>query len=291
MILFGKEIDLKTHHCQLYDYAPTTVENPYVNIQVQLKGCNANCKFCISKNPGHFNEDEYFRKLKLILEQVGHVKKLNFTGGEPTLNFERLERLVHRTRELLPNTYFTLNTNGYNFEKAFDNLYEEFDNIQLSRHHYDDKKNNEILGFRSVSKDFLKEIATSLEDKKFLNVSCNLIKGYIDNENEVFNYLEDCSKMDIRWVGFVTLIPLNDFCNENRVSFEDMNLDNNRFIQTKHWKAPMKSCQCFNYVYVPKDLSDPISVYNKKTEKGVLKYMLVFDGENFNIGFGDDKLI
>jgi len=136
----------------------------------------------------------------------------------------------------------------------------------------------------------IKSISSSLENKRLLNLSCNLIKGYIDNEKEVFRYLDESSKIDVRWVGFVTLIPLNNYCEENQVKFEDFDLKNERFVFTKHWKFGNK-CQCYGWVYIPKDLGDPIRAYNKRTENVDLKQILVFDGENFNVGFSGEVLV
>lgn len=290
MILFNKEIELKTHYCQLFDYDLEPVKNPYINVQVKIKGCNANCVFCESKEPGKFNEKKYIEKLKLISEKV-RIRKLNFTGGEPVLDIDRLERLIKQTKEIIPNIYIVINTNGYNFEKLFEKeIHKLVHNIQLSRHHYKDEINNKILGFESVSSENIKSISKELEYKRLLNLSCNLINGYIDNETEVFKYLDEASSLDIRWVGFVTLIPLNKFCEDNRIRFNDLKLEGDRFIMTKHWKFKTM-CQCFSYVYIPSDLGDPIRVYNKITEKGETKNILVFDGENFNVGFSNEVVI
>ncbi len=290
MILFNKEIEPRTHFCQLFDSDPTEVEIPYINVQVKIKGCNADCSFCTSKESGTFDEDKYFEKLKDISERIP-INKVNFTGGEPTLNIERLKSLVIKTRELLPKSIIAINTNGYNFEKLFEeNLHEIVDNIQLSRHHYNDKINDEILGFKSVTGEIIKSISSKLENKRLLNLSCNLIKGYIDNDKEVFRYLDEASKIDVTWVGFVTLISLNNYCEDNQVKFEDLDLKNERLVFTKHWKFGNK-CQCYGWVYVPKDLGDPIRVYNKRTENVELKQILVFDGENFNVGFSGEVLV
>lgn len=290
MILFDKEIEPRQHYCQLFDYDLRAVENPYINIQVKIKGCNADCSFCGSKETGIFDENKYFDKLKKIAEKVP-INKLNFTGGEPTLNLERLDRLIKGTLEIIPSVYIVINTNGHNFEKIFEeNIHEMVGNIQLSRHHYNDDINNKILGVKSVSKEVIKSIASELENKRLLNLSCNLMKDYIDNEEEIIRYLDEASSIDIRWVGFVTLIPLNEFCVDNKILFENMNLESDRFILTKHWKFE-KKCQCYSHVYIPKDLGDPIRVYNKRTEKSDLKNIMVFDGENFNIGFSDNVLL
>jgi len=291
MILFNKKIELKTHYCRYFDDELEEVDEPYVNVQIKINGCNANCSFCNSKNGPSLDEDKYYSKLEKISEKV-RIRKLNLSGGEPTLDFEKLKRILLKTREILPNVYMAINTNGYNFEKLFENdLYKIVDNIQLSRHHYVDEINNEILGFNSISKDIIHNISKELSNKRFLNLSCNLINGYIDDEKEIFNFLEESSKIDIRWVGFVTLISLNEYCENNIIKFNDMNLLNDRFVITNRFTFK-NLCKCYGYVYIPTDGGDPIRVYNKQTEKSDdIKNILVFDGENFNIGFTNNVLI
>ena len=46
MKIFGEEVRLRTHYCGLFSEAGKAVENPYVNLFVRFKGCNAKCLFC-----------------------------------------------------------------------------------------------------------------------------------------------------------------------------------------------------------------------------------------------------
>lgn len=290
MILFDKEIDIKTHYCKSFDKPLDEVDVPYINIQVKLNGCNANCLFCESKTGPKFNQDEYFYKLEKISKEV-RIRKLNLTGGEPTLDFNLYRNILLETRKILPDVYLVTNTNGYNFEKIFeDDLYDQLDNIQLSRHHYEDDINNHILGTRSVSKKIIKEISRSLEDRRLLNLSCNLIHGYIDNEEEIFRYLEDSSEMNVEWVGFVSLIEINEYCKNNLIRFDDMKLEGNRFILTN--KLSFKeSCRCYSYFYLPLNKGFPLRVYNKQTKKSNERNTLTFNGDKFYIGYSEEVLI
>lgn len=287
MILFNKEIFPRTHYCQLFDNDIELVTNPYINIQIKIKGCNANCLFCESKESGIFDENKFIEKYRLLANEI-RIQKINMTGGEPTLNIDRLKRIIKEIKKI-NDPIIVINTNGYNLEKLFeDNINDMVDIIQVSRHHYIDEINNKILGFKSVSKDIIKSLTPNIR-RRSLSLSCNLIKGYIDSPNEVYKYLEEASNIGIKWVGFVTLIPLNDYCKENQIKFSDFNFKDDRLILTKHFKDG-NVCQCYNYFYVPEDLSEPVKVYNKQTENTPSKF-IIFDGENFTIGFGGEILI
>jgi len=278
------KIKPKTKHCQLHNYDLVDVKDPYINIQVKLKGCNADCLFCENKKGGDFNDDIFLNKLKLISEKF-RINKINFSGGEPTLNFPKLENLIYKTKELLPDSYIVVNTNGYNLKKLFEKLHEQVNNIQLSRHHYIDEINNKILGFKAPSKELIKDIASTNKDKKHLSLSCNLIKGYIDNKNDIYKYIEDSSSLGIKWIGFVTLIPLNQYSIDNKIEFD---FGNERSFLNKCWNSG-EFCSCSDYIYIPEDLSEPVLVYNiKRTGELKNSHVLTYDDNVFKLGYSND---
>ncbi len=102
------------------------------------------------------------------------------TGGEATINkdFYNVVDIVSKY-----DSFLVVNTNGANLKTAYDKGYgDKFDSIALSRHHYDDKLNDEILGFKSLTRDELKEM-----NFKNIHFSCNLQKNYINNEEKFIN--------------------------------------------------------------------------------------------------------
>jgi hypothetical protein len=44
--LFGVDVKLKTHFCSLLGQEHQKVEEPYINLYVRTKHCNARCPFC-----------------------------------------------------------------------------------------------------------------------------------------------------------------------------------------------------------------------------------------------------
>ncbi len=291
--LFGKKIILKSHSCALNGEEPRPIETPYINLYIQLKGCNAKCKFCTFQEAAKdFNFNKFHKVLSELKKNV-QVNKISITGGEPTLFLDKLYNISHKVKEMFPNSFFVVNTNGFRLIDLYkDGENTLFDSISLSRHHYDDKKNNEILGFNSVSKKVLELIQSREQKKERLHLSCNLVNGYIDSPQKIYKYLEFAGKVKINDVGFVSLMKINYFCENNFVDFSDLKLKHKRLFKTKEWKF-MDSCKCNNYLYIPKDInSDVVKVYYRcfmmRTE---VCNSLVFDGENLKIGFDGLTLI
>ena len=292
--LFGKNIPLKSYVCALNGQEPQPIGVPYVNLYIQLKGCNAKCKFCTFQEAA---KDFNFKKFKEVLSELKkniQVRKISVTGGEPTLFLDRLYKISDNVRKVFPDSFFVVNTNGYQLLDLYkDGKFRDFDSISLSRHHYDDKINNEILGFNSISKKWLEAIQHSWwQQKDKLHLSCNLINGYIDSPQKVYNYLEFAGKVKINDVGFVSLMKINYFCENNFVDFSDLKLKHKRLFKTKEWKF-MDSCKCNNYLYIPNDInSDVVKVYYRCfMMRSEVCNSLVFDGENLKIGFDGLTLI
>lgn len=292
--LFGKEINLKSHCCTLNGQEPQPIETPYINLYIQLKGCNAKCKFCTFRECAN---DFNFKKFKEVLSELKKsvpINKVSITGGEPTFDLKRLYEIADIVKHKVPDCFFVVNTNGYQLLDLYKyGNSRMFDSISLSRHHYDDKENNEILGFESVSKrelEIIQKVWWQQKDK--LHLSCNLINGYIDSPKKVYKYLEFAGKVKINDVGFVSLMKINYFCENNFVDFSDLKLKHKRLFKTKEWKF-MDSCKCNNYLYIPNDInSDVVKVYYRCfMMRSEVCNSLVFDGENLKIGFDGLTLI
>ncbi|MCK9417183.1 radical SAM protein [Candidatus Dojkabacteria bacterium] len=291
MKIFGEEVRLRTHYCGLFSEAGKAVENPYVNLFVRFKGCNAKCLFCeYADTAKNFNFDKYKQVLE-ELKKVIHIQRINFTGGEPTLQFDNFKKAVSIANDLDLSSGFVLNTNGYQLERVLqdDLLSARIDAISLSRHHYDDDLNNKILGFTALSSDKLKELQNKLENKNLIQLSCNLIKNYIDNPEDIYKFLEYTSELGIKQVGLVSLMPINEFCENNFIDIKGMNLINNKFnlIKERYYKD---ACYCKNYYYIPNNPENLVKFYYKNTSKPMDIEILVFDGENLRINF-DGKII
>ena len=299
--LFGKEIPVRKYGCSNEGKNPLWIDIPRVNLFVQVTNkCNANCPFCIYHN----NEEPSFdlKKYSYILNALTSNKsidigKLNFTGGEPTLNFSLFEDIVNTTKENLDmerKPEITLNTNGLNLSKVI--KYSDFlDSIGLSRHHYDDKINCKIFGTTSVAKeeDIINFNRTS-KKPEILQLRCNLINGYIDSYDEIKKYLERAIILDSHDCGFVTLAPNNDYCKQKQIDFTNLVKINKEIIQVNKWERIEDNtsyCQCANYVYMSNS-GEFCKFYSRLfCRNDIIDGILVFDGKNLRFGFGGEIII
>jgi len=287
--IYNKNIKLRTHYCSLNNMKPSKIEEQYMNLYVRFKGCNARCSFCeYYNNASDFNIKKFEKILKYLKKKI-RIRKLNFTGGEPTMNFEKFKEVYDISMSILSDSVseVTINTNGINLEKLMDNV-NEHDIISLSRHHYNNEKNNEIFKTNIITNEEIIKLQ-SKRNRKTLSITCNLSNGYIDNKDDIYKFLENADKLGVNTVGFVTLMPINDYCVNNYIDFTKIIKDSDRIMKIKEWKNK-DTCICHNFLYITNN-GNVISVYNKNTYKPNDNYpLLVFDGENLLDGFNGKKI-
>jgi len=281
--LFNTEIELREHYCTLNNYKPSIIEQPYINLYVQFKGCNANCKFCEFKNCANsFNLNKFENVITQLSKQID-LRKISLTGGEATINKD-FYKVVDIVRPLT--NFLVVNTNGTNIVELYNNeYYKKFESIALSRHHYKDEINNEILGVESIS-------TTDLEQMKMKNIhfSCNLQKDYINNKEEIYKYLDFVSSTGYDDVGFVSLMGVNEYAKEQLVDFEKLDLVSDKYHKIKEWRYK-DCCKCNNYLYLTNE-GNVVKVYLRYNMKPITSISnLVFDGENLKTGFCGNKII
>lgn len=299
--LFDKEINVRDYYCKLSDdsfYVP--VNKPYINLYIQMKGCNASCKFCEYMNLANpFNINKFIQILKYFDEHSNEIdlNKISITGGEPTLNISTLYSIMDEIQKFKnnhPYVYLVMNSNGYNLKKLYnDNKIDFFNSISLSRHHYDQTINNKIFNtnFKTISDEDLINIIN--DNKDVFHFSCNLINEYISTPEDIYKYLDYCNSMNIYDVGFVGLMKINDYCKSNYVDFNLANLTKHKLFKNKLFIVQTRQnyeyCKCLNYLYLPQtNFKKPIKIYSRCVLTKTCPHTnnLVFDGENLRIGFG-----
>lgn len=239
-----------------------------VNYQCRLSlGCNADCPFCIEKDSCRKNEistEGYISKLNeslIELHQKGIYPTVTVTGGEPCLFGDRLTKVL-RTVKKNSVAKFNVNTNGILLTKEILRIIKEVEmpHLNISLHHYDLAKNSELFGIEAITKEQLqfikKELGATYYDTTRVRLQCVLIKGYIDNLEEVKKYLDFALELGFDNVAFrglsklkkVGLNPnLHQFCENNAMEIFDIV---NTLAQDKAFKF---NCQNISDHYMYED--------------------------------------
>lgn len=291
MQLLGKEIELQQYGCSEFGSTPRPIR-PFVNLYVKVtNGCNAHCRFCCNagcQSKGSFN----LNKLKACIEEINHsgirLNRICLTGGEPSVQVAHTGEIINYIadeRECL-HTQLQLNTNGLSLEALKLMSHPRIDVVSVSLHHYDRIKLQEIFGCRLPEEIGWYPMVKSAN----LNVSCNLIRGYIDSANEVEKYLKFVASKGISTVGFVGLMQMNDYCHEHFIDFSEIDWPAIPHLYKVRERGHANHCKCCNYVFDgPKGM---VNVYMRKTiNPDYCASSLLFDGKYLRQGFNNDNII
>lgn len=287
--LFGREIQLRSSYCSLNGAKDGShIEKPYINLYVRLTNkCQAACKFCEYKNnidSLKFDKHKFFYILHELKENV-EIRKVSFTGGEPTIFTSILLENLEMVKKVDKNIFTVVNTNGFQLKDLDDN--KNINSIALSRHHYNDAKNNGIF----VTKDIPQAMdIKEFKNNKIIHLSCNLMKSGINSAKEIVKYLNHAADLDIYDVGFVSLMKINDFCKAEHIDFSDLipDLEKEGLYISKEWKNK-ELCKCANFLFIPENGKNVVKVYSRHAiQPNCSKsdgMQLVFDGETLTDGF------
>jgi pyruvate-formate lyase-activating enzyme len=290
-LLFGKEIAIKKIGCNQYDI-PGKKISPSVNLFVKVtKSCNANCLFCSNANTedssGKFNLMKLFVIVQQIQKQGIIVNRINITGGEPSLVPDLVQSILDEFRnKVYENIHLHLNTNGL-FPKSQELMKSpRWDSISMSLHHYNLNILSELYGASIPETAFE---FTGIDINK-VNVSCNLIKGYIDSAEEAHKMLDFTINLDISRIGFVSLMKANDYCQDHYVDFDDVHLDTIPHVYFTKTMNRGNNCKCSNYLY-NKSLKI-LEIYTRNyINPEYCESSFVYDGQYLRQGFHKDNII
>lgn len=291
MEIFGKEIAVKSHGCNVMD-EPGQRVIPSVNLFVKVtKGCNAHCLFCSNANStdasSAFNIPKLINVIKELKGKGICVNRINITGGEPSV----VSTLVYKILDTVEKNSFDdihlhLNTNGLLRQSQELMRHPRWDSISMSLHHYDVSKLSDLYGCRIPEKAFDFEGI----DLQKVNSSCNLVKGYIDNAEEAHKMLDFNLDLGIPRVGFVALMKVNDYCCKHFVDLEDIHLDSIPHVYFTKSMNRGSDCKCSNYLY-NRDLKI-LEIYMRNyANPNYCESSLVYDGEYLRQGFHQDNII
>ncbi|MBP8167642.1 MAG: radical SAM protein [Bacteroides sp.] len=291
MEIFGKEILLKSIGCNLVD-EPGKPIPPNVNLFVKVtKGCNAHCLFCSNANCPHpssaFDIDKLVRILTELQSKGIKVNHLNITGGEPSIVSPLVFKIIDRLNcDEFSNIHLHLNTYGILSESQKLMTHPRWDSISMSLHHYDLNKLSQLYGCSIDANAFQFQGV----DMQKMNVSCNLIKGYIDNANEAHKMLDFALALGVPRIGFVALMKVNEYCRENFIDLEEIHWEEIPHVYFTKSMNRGQDCKCSNFLY-NKDLKI-LEIYMRNyANPQYCESSLVFDGEYLRQGFHQNNII
>lgn len=287
----GKKIAIKEFDCSLGTLNPERI-SPFVNLFVKVtNGCNAHCLFC--SNAGTIPTSKPFDIAKLediilkLKERGIKVNRLNITGGEPAVASSLVEQILQcMDRNGFDDIHTHLNTNGLLPQSKELMRHPRWDSISMSLHHYEIDKLSELYGCK------ISEDAFTFEgiNKQILNVSCNLIKGYIDNPEEAKKMLDFALDLGIPRIGFVALMKVNDYCKEHFIDLEDIHIDTIPHVYFTKSMSRGTNCKCSNYLYNRSLKILEIYMRNYANPQ-YCESSLVYDGEYLRQGFHENNII
>lgn len=289
--ILGKDVAIKSLGCNVNNTPPQPIP-PCVNLYIKVTdSCNANCLFCSNSWERTKKVSFDFSRFWIFIDELINrgiiINRFNITGGEPTLRrdlvFDILEGMENPKYSRI---HIHLNSNGLRPISKNIMRHPRINSISLSLHHFDLKKISEIYG-AELAKDYLEFDDFIL---KKLNLSCNLIKGFIDSAQKIEQMLKFGIDLNIRRIGFVALMKLNKYCIENYIDFDEINFEsipNLTFIKSQNRGT---DCKCANYIYTV--ASQKLEVYIRNySNPYYCESSLLYDGKHWKQGFQNENII
>lgn len=290
MQIFGKDIQVKRIGCNIMN-EPGHPVPPSINLFVKVtKMCNAHCLFCSnagSESVTVFDTEKLWTVIKEIRKTGIQLNRMNITGGEPSVVSPLVEDILQKmSAEEMKDIHLHLNTNGLLPASQQLMRHPRWNSISMSLHHYKLDKLSELYGCKIPSTAF----TFNGVDLRKVNVSCNLVKGYIDNAEQARNMLDFVLELGIPRIGFVALMKVNEYCRNKFVDLEDIGIADIPHVYFTKSMNRGKDCKCSNYLY-NKELKI-LEIYMRNYANPIYcESSLVYDGEYLRQGFGKNNII
>lgn len=148
VIIQGNSIKLKERGC-ICTQITDIMNDPYVSISVYITNdCNGLCKFCCNVDNLRFvfNYPLFCEFIDEVYSKI-RIRKITFTGGEPSLKAQLLSECVDYVRGKCENitvcTNGTLiNEYGHEVDQYTQRVMNWVTNISVSYHHWNHETNN-----------------------------------------------------------------------------------------------------------------------------------------------------
>lgn len=282
MNVFGKELNLK-------DYSCTRVRNSYqkihpiINLYIQTTPCcNGKCNFCDTRNHSTEFDFDLLEYVVRIMNENQILGKIAIAGGEPLLVIDRVEKIL----DICKNHYLTLNTNAYDLYRLKE-IYPYVKEVDISKHHYENSKNDKLMKLKTVSMEELFE--NGLVQKTSIN--CIFQKGGLSTKEDAIQMIEMLGKNHIKNLKLISLLPLTQKAKENFISlvplmkeFEDRLHDG--YLYDK------EMCQCFRFVTVTNSATlVQTTIRETFNDNYSCVKQFVFTGEHLYDGFKKNNIL
>ena len=189
--------------------------------------CNGNCSWCIEKEGFH---PEYRVDVWKIANKIieSEAKNIVLLGGEPTLykDLQKLIEIISGQKHIYITTNGSLVT-----DEVIENLY-QLSGINISIHHYDLGKNEEITNIYLNQETLENAIARCRFHDITVRFNCNAIDGYIDSEEEIMNYIKWAKETGVDRIRFAELKHDGDnFVDLGKILNYKYGLNDNPYIE------------------------------------------------------------
>lgn len=189
--------------------------DPGFNLYIDVtSACNASCAFCIAPTVGRKDGANFFGGLEYALDMTESVNgTIQIVGGEPTIS----RRLPEILRLIGQRSYrrVVLNTNGSRLTPELMDLMTAagVTYVNISRHHYDERCNQDIMHLRPELPNaaVVRAVDRILNADMRVRMQCNLIRGYVDSFGAMERYIEWCAAIGCNTVSFSQIFPLSLF--------------------------------------------------------------------------------
>lgn len=293
--LFGKIYNIKDFYCGEIK-GKTIPRSPGIILYIRINNeCNGKCKFCLNcehKSLSKIDTDKLKDVINYLKEK--HIlSTITITGGEPMIDPGYLNKIINAIVEVMPEIEISLSTNGTNLGNIvdFDNI-NNIKHIHISRHHYNDKINENIIGSLTVSTDIIRKVQKKLNNIIINTVMC---KGYIDSAKEVEKMCDYAYNLNIKRIHLVSLINYNKYCVSNYVDVNKIlkKAENKKILSKIDSRYRKEFCECHYYQYKNYNIEDFV-VMSRLTHKNHCNYVeqLVYTNDNYLIsGFDSNEII
>lgn len=248
-------------------------------LEVNLtKECNARCSWCVEQVGFHPYHTTTWDKMADAAIATGRTNII-LLGGEPTL-YPDIQPLIETL--IKANRKVWITTNGCRIKRDYcEKNLKGISGVNISIHHFDMRLNHEITHLYLNEKELTDGIDAIHEMGGIVRLNCNTIRGYIDSEETIHQYIAFAKKIGVDNVRFAELkIDEDNFVDLTKVLGGKYGLNDDPFINGCHKETIIDDMPInFRQMCGLQTTHRPVPVNPKQCAKEVLYYDgKVYDG-------------